>query len=82
MKVLLRDAATAAAAGLDVVDLAQHAGLRRCFLIIFMLASQRGWKPMDRILPLFFSARQISTASSSVTVKGFSSSTFTPCSSA
>ena len=34
------------------------------------------------ILPLFFSARMTSTASSTVTVKGFSSITWTPCSSA
>ena len=48
----------------------------------FMFTLILGWKPMVRILPLFFSARMTSTASSTVTVKGFSSITWTPCSSA
>ena len=47
-----------------------------------MFSSMRGWKPTVRILPLAFSARMMSAASSSVTHIGFSSSTCTPARSA
>ena len=72
--------------GINAVDVGQMEAGRSLglstattiFFIIFIFSLIRGWKPMVRILPDSFSAFITSTASSSVTVNGFSSITFTP----